>query len=174
MTNMLESLLGGQPQRRREYEDFARRYDEGPPWDGYDDDEVVDRYAEISEHVPPDVYEDSAYEAFQRLSPQERRQLGQHLRQQARQQNVNFPDFDRDGVDDRFEDPRFMAQMAGRMHRQRPGMFGDVVSGGRIQQRRRQGQRRQQGKRKQANPLGNPLAKAALAGIAAIAVKKMM
>ena len=173
---MLENLLGG-PQRQH-YEDFVQRYDQGPPWQGIDDDEAIDRYHEVTPQLSPEMYEDSAYEAFQRMSPQERRQFGQYLRQQARQQQMGFPDLDQDGVDDRFEqDPRFMAQMAGRMHRQQPGMFAQLATGGRAGQRRRgqgQQQRRQQQKKKQQNPLDNPLAKAALAGIAAIAVKKMM
>ncbi len=174
----MTNLLGGQQHRRQEYDDFARRYEQGPPWDGYDDDEVVDRYDEIAPNVPPDVYEESAYEAFQRMSPQERRQLAHYLRQQARQQQIGFPDLDQDGIDDRFEqDPRFMAQTVGRMHRQQPGMFGQLATGGRARarrpQQRRQGQRRQQ-QRGQAGLFDSPIAKGALAGIAAMAVKKMV
>jgi hypothetical protein len=167
--NFLENVLGGKQQKRQQYQDFIGRYEQGPPWQGIDDDEAVERYQEVEQHVPHDVYEDSAHEAFARMSPQERRQFGQYMRQQARQQNFNFPDFDQDGIDDRFEqDPRMMAQTMGRMHRQHPGMFGQLATGGR---RRPQQRRRQQ---KQKSPLDNPLAKAALAGIAAIAVKKMM
>ena len=174
--NFLENIMGGQPQKRQQYQDFVSRYDQGPPWQGIDDDEAVERYEEVAPHLPPDVYEESAYEAFQRMSPQERRQLAQYLRQQTRQQNFNFPDLDQDGIDDRFEqDPRVMAQVMGRMHRQNPGMFGQLATGGRRrpQQRRQQQQRRRQ-QQKQKSPLDNPMAKAALAGIAAIAVKKMM
>ncbi len=120
-------------------------------------------YEQVAEHAPPDVYEESSYEAFARTSPQERRQFAQWVRQQAREQNVAY--VDQDGIDDRTEqDPRVLAQLAGRMHRQQPGMFGQVASGGRVRSR---------GQRKQGSPLDNPLAKAALAGIAAIAVKKM-
>ena len=170
--NFLENMLGGQQHKRQQYQDFVNRYDEGPPWAGISDDEAIDRYSEVEQHLPPDVYEQSAEEAFARMSPQERRQFGHYLRQQARQQNFNFPDLDQDGIDDRFEDPRFMAQMTGRMHRQQPGMFGQLATGGQMRRRRQQGQRRRQ--KKDSNLLGNPLAKAALAGIAAIAVKKMM
>ena len=53
-------------------------------------------------------------------------------------------------------------------------MFGQLATGGRMRQRR-QGQRpRQRRQQKQKSPLDNPMAKAALAGIAAIAVKKML
>ena len=173
--DMLQNMLGGQPQKRQQYQDFVSRYDQGPPWQGIDDDEAIDRYEEVAQHLPPDQYEESAYEAFQRMSPQDRRQFSQYLRQQARQQNFSFPDLDHDGIDDRFEqDPRLMAQTVGRMHRQDPRMFGQLATGGRMRQRR-QGQRPQQRRQqKQKSPLDNPMAKAALAGIAAIAVKKML
>ena len=96
--NFLENIMGGQPQKRQQYQDFVSRYDQGPPWEGIDDDEAVERYEEVAPHLPPDVYEESAYEAFQRMSPQERRQLAQYLRQQTRQQNFNFPALVQDGM----------------------------------------------------------------------------
>ena len=165
----LDQILGGG--RRNDFQDFVRRYEEGPPHEGYDDDEVYDRYEEVAEHLSPEDYEESAYEAFARMSPQERRQFLQWTRQQARAHDAYVPDFDQDGIDDRVEqDPRALARIAGRMHRQDPGLFGEVASGGRVRRRRK----RRQPRKKQQSPLGNPLAKAALAGIAAIAAKKMM
>ena len=167
----IEQLVGGS--RRRELDDFVRRYDDGPPHEGYSDDEVIDRYEQVSEHVPDDVYEESAYEAFARMSPRERREFLQWTRQQARAQDVHVPDFDQDGIDDRVErDPRALARLARSMHSRDPGLFGEVVSGGHA---RRRG-RRQQPRKKQGggSPLGHPLAKGALAGIAAIAAKKML
>ena len=40
---LLDDLLGG-GQRRREYQDFADRYDQRPPWAGISDQEPVRRY----------------------------------------------------------------------------------------------------------------------------------
>ena len=179
MQNMLENLLGGQPKRRREYDDFVNRYEQGPPWAGISDQEAIERYEEVAPHLPPEVYEESAYEAFNRMSPRERRQFAQYVRQQTRQQGAHFPDLDQDGIDDRIEqDPRVMAQIAGRMHRQQPGMFGQIARGGRERPRRpgqqRRRRRKQEGGPEKSDLLGNPMAKAALAGITAVAVKKMM
>ena len=39
---LFEILMGG-GQKRQEYQDFARRYEQGPPWEGYSDWEVLDR-----------------------------------------------------------------------------------------------------------------------------------
>lgn len=44
-------------------------YQQGAPWDGISDDEAYGHYQQISGRVPPDVYEDSARDAFERLTP---------------------------------------------------------------------------------------------------------
>ena len=102
------------------------------------------------------MYQESAQEAFSRLTPQQRLQLGQHLQQQTRQQGYNVPDLNRDGIDDRLQDPAYLAQATGQLHQQQPGILGDLLGGG--------GQ----------GMLRRSVAKAALAGIAAVAVKKTM
>ena len=156
--NILEQLLGG-GQQQQQYQDFTQRYDHGAPWDGISDQEAMQRYQQVAPHLPPDMYQESAQEAFSRLTPQQRMQFGQYLQQQARQQNVQVADFNHDGVDDRFQDPGYLAQVTGRMDQQQPGLLGQLLGGGGAG-----GQ----------SMLENPIAKAALAGIAAVAVKKMM
>jgi hypothetical protein len=153
--DMLGQLLGG-GQQRQQYQDFVTRYDQGAPWDGISDQEAYSRYQQVAPQLPPDMYQQSAQEAFSRMTPQQRMQLGQHLRQQARQQNMSFPDMDQDGVDDRFQDPQYLAQVTGRMQQQQPGLLGQVLGGG------------------GGGMLESPIAKAALGGIAAMAVKNMM
>ena len=106
------------------------------------------------------MYQESAQEAFSRLSPQQRLQLGQHLQQQTRQQGYNVPDLNQDGIDDRLQDPAYLAQATGQLHQQQPGILGDLLGGG-------------SGGGGQSM-LQSPIAKAALAGIAAMAVKKVM
>ena len=156
--DMLGQLLGG-GQRREEYQDFVNRYDTGAPWDGISDQEAYSRYQQVAPQLPPQMYQESAQEAFSRLTPQQRLQLGQHLQQQTRQQGYNVPDLNRDGIDDRLQDPAYLAQATGQLHQQQPGILGDLLGGG--------------GGGGQGM-LQSPVAKAALAGIAAVAVKKMM
>jgi hypothetical protein len=151
--DLLQNLLGGGA-GRQEYEDYIQRYDRGAPYDGISDDEVYNRYQQIAPHLPPDMYEESAREAFSRMSPQERMQFGQYLQQQAQQRGFN-------DSDDQYQDPGYLAGVTGRMHRQQPDLLGQFFGGG-MQQRGGGGL------------LSNPLAKAALGGIAAMAVKKMM
>jgi hypothetical protein len=156
--NILEQILGS-GQQRQQYQDFTQRYDNGAPWDGISDQEAIERYQQVAPRLTPDMYQQSAQEAFSRLTPQQRMQFGQYLQQQARQQNVQVPDLDQDGVDDRFQDPSYLAQVTGRMDQQQPGLLGQLLGG--------------DGAGGQSI-LENPIAKAALAGIAAVAVKKMM
>ncbi len=65
--------------------------------------------------------------------------------------------------DDRYQDPGYLSQVTGRMHQQQPGMLGQLLGGGGGHQGGGMGEM-----------LDNPLAKAAIGGIAAIAVKNMM
>lgn len=161
--NFLQNILGGGQESEHDYRDFVNRYEQGPPHEGYSDEEVYNRYQQVSRQVPADVYQQSAQEAFGRMSPQERTQFGQNLRQQARQQNFNFPDLDQDGQDDRFQDPNYLAQITGRMHQQQPDLMGQLLGGAGSLMGGGGG-----------NVLNNPLAKGAMAGIAAMAVKRMM
>ncbi len=154
---LLQGLLGSQ---REEFDDFVNRYDQGAPWDGISQEEAVSRYQTVATQVPPDVYEQSAEEAFSRLSPQQRMQLGQYLRRQGRQRNLPLADFDQDGIDDRFQDPRQLARMTSQMDQRQPGVLGQLLGGGGATGG-------------QSGMLENPIAKAALAGIAAMAVKRM-
>lgn len=163
--NFLQNILGGGQEAERDYNDFINRYEQGLPHEGYSDEEVSSRYGRVSRQMPSDIYQESAQEAFSRMSPQERMQFGQYLRQQTRQQNFNFPDLDQDGQDDRFQDPNYLAQVTGRMHQQQPDLLNQLLSGatGSLM-----------GGSGGSNALNSPLAKAAMAGIAAIAIKKMI
>ena len=161
--NMLEQLLGGGRQRQ-EYQDFTQRYDQGAPWQGISDQEAYDRFQQVGPQLPPDLYEQSAQQAFERLSPQQRLQLGQYLRQQARQQQLNVPDLNQDGIDDRLQDASYLAQATGRLHQQQPGILGQLLGGALGGGGGGGGQ----------GVLESPIAKAALAGITAMAVKQMM
>lgn len=163
--NFLQNLFGGSQETERDYRNFVARYEQGLPHEGYSDEEVLNRYQQVSRQLPPELYQESAQEVFSRMSPQERMQFGQYLRQQTQQQNYNFPDLNRDGIDDRLQDSNYLAQATGRMHQQQPDMLSQLLSGAAGSLLGRQGG---------GNVLNNPLAKGAMAGIAAMAVKKLM
>ena len=173
---LLQQLLGGGQQQ--EYQDFVNRYDQGAPYEGITGQEALNRYQQIAPQLPPDVYQQSAQEAFSRMSPQERMQLGQYLQQGAQQQGINFPDMNRDGIDDRMQDPNYLAQMAGQLHQQQPGIvsqiLGGALGGGGQMGGGMMGGGGQMGGGNIGNMLDNPIAKAALAGVAAMAAKRFL
>jgi hypothetical protein len=145
-----EGFGGGQPDPR----DFVERYRQGSPHEGYTEREAMERYRDAAAGPPPDGYEEAAREAFERMSPAERVEFGRYLQGRTRSAGVGerFPDFNQDGIDDRLQDPRYLAGVAGRMRREEPGMFDRLVGG--------EGQG-------SGGVLGHPLAKVALGGMAA-------
>ena len=165
----LMDMLGGE--RRGEYEDFVSRYEQGEPWEGIDDDEAVSRYDEVSSQLDDDEYELSAREAFERLSPQQRKELAGMVRQQGRQRNVDLGEFDQDD-DDSLADPQRLARMTRHARRQQPGGLAGLLGGGGGGMAGMLGGGGGGGG--MGGMLGNPLAKAALSGVAAMAAKRMM
>src|SRR5678816_1065609 len=87
---ILDDLLGcGQLQK--EYKDFVDRYEQGDPYDGYSDQEVLKRYGEVSHAVPPDQFAQAAQEALGKLSPEERAAFVKLLQERAAERGVTLP-----------------------------------------------------------------------------------
>ena len=162
MDQLLGGLFGGQDdddddRRRTRAQDFVSRYEQGPPYEGIGDDEALHNYERVASRLPPQEYEESAAEAFQRLSPQERAQVAQMLQQRAGGQFGGF----------QTDDPRELARATSRYRQQDPGGLAALFGGG-------GGRGGGGGGGGMGDLLGNPLAKAALGGVAAIAMKRMM
>ena len=169
---MVDQLLGGlfggqddedEPVRRRRATDFIQRYEQGPPYQGIGDDEVIQNYRATAGRLSPQEYEEAAADAFSRLSPEERRELRRSLRQQRRAERL----------DDDDDDPRSMARERSQYRQQGNddplggllGGLGGMLGGG-------GGSTQASGS--QGDLLGGPLGKAVLGGVAAFAMKKMM
>jgi hypothetical protein len=149
----LQGLLGD-PQQRAEYQDFVKRYHDGPPSEGYSDREVADRYNQIATQLPPQDYQQAAMAAFERMSPAERQQFAQHVQQQAQQQGMGNLGGLLGGGNQQLQDPGALAQVLGRVQQQQPDLLGGLLG--------------------QGGALSSPLAKAALAGIAAMAAQRFL
>ena len=172
---MVDQLLGGlfggqddedEPVRRQRASDFIQRYERGAPYDGIDDDEVIQNYRATAGRLSPQEYEEAVAESFGRLSREERRELRRRMRQQGGAQM-------RDDDDD--DDPRLMARELSQYRQQQGsddplgglgGMLGGMFGGG--------GGGSTQGSSSGGDLLGGPLGKAVLGGVAAVAMKKMM
>jgi hypothetical protein len=172
--DILQNILGG-GQQRQQFQDFTNRYEQGAPFDGISEQEALERYRQVAPHLPPQMWQESAQESFSRLSPQQRMELGRYLQQGAQQRGVNFPDMNHDGIDDRMQDPRYLAQMAGQVRQQQPGLFSQLLGGAMGGGQMGGGQIGGGGQMGDIGQmLNNPIAKAALAGIAATAAKRML
>ncbi len=153
---LLDSLLGN-PQQQQDYQNYLTRYQQGAQHEGYSDQEVMQRYQQVAPKLQPQEYQQAAEQAFNRMSPQERVQFGQYVQQQAQTQNMSVPGFSQGVGREAYEDPRYLAQNTAQFHQQQPGMLSQLLGGG-----------------GGSGMLGSPVAKAALAGIAAMAVSNAM
>jgi hypothetical protein len=140
---ILDELLGG-GQLQKEYKDFVDRYEQGNPSEGYSDQEVLERYGEVSHAVPPDQFAQAAQEALGKLSPEERAALVKMVQERAAERGVTLP---REVA----SDPKDLGQVLTDLH-EKPGQLRDILGG----------------------IMASPQAKAVLAGIAAMVVRRVM
>jgi hypothetical protein len=157
---ILDELRGG-GQHQNEYRDFFNRYEQGHPAEGYSDEEVLKRYGEVSHAVPPDQYAQAAQEALAKLSSEERAAFVQMLQERAAMRGVTLSR-------EVQPQPNELGRVLTDLH-QKPGQLRDVLGGGDVQYR---------GQAQESSPLGavlaSPMAKAVLAGIAAMVVKRVV
>lgn len=155
---ILDELLGG-GQRQRDFTDFVKRYEQGHPAEGYSDQEVADRYREVAHAVPSDQYAQAVQEALARLSPEERAGFLKMLQERAQTRGVALPG-------STASDPKDLGQVVTELH-ETPGRLRDILGGASAQPQTA-------GSSPLAGMFASPLAKAALAGIAAMIVKRVM
>jgi hypothetical protein len=170
---LFEILMGGGGQKRQEYEDFARRYEQGPPWEGYSDREVLDRYGEVAHKVSPTDYEAAVRDALARLSPAEQAQLLQELQQRTAGRGVTLPKSSPGGGGGGLDE---LARSVRELHEQ-PGRLREVVTqsaGGGAAERPAGAGAGQAGLPDIGGVFASPMAKAAIAGITAMLVRRML
>ena len=155
---ILDELTGG-GQRQKEYRDFVDRYQQGDPSEGYSDQEVLKRYGEVSHAVPPDQYAQAAQEALSKLSPEERAEFVKMLQDRAAARGVTLPG-------KMAPEPKELGQVLTDLHK-KPGQLRDMLGGGAAEPQ-------EQASSPITDILTSPMAKAVLAGIAAMLVKGVM
>jgi len=159
--NLLEMLMGNS-QTREGFKDFLNRFEEGPPSEGYEDQEVLDRYGEVAHKASPSDYEQAARDAFGRLSQADREEFGQLLAGRAQSKRPDLSGLT-PTQGQGFGDVDWLANITSQIHQQ-PGLLRDLLGG-------------LTGNKETSSAggiFGSPLSKAALAGIAAMLVKKVL
>jgi hypothetical protein len=148
---LLDALISGAKGGQSPFGNLVSQFEQGDHQQ-IDSAQAVSGHDTVARNIDSDEYQRIAQEAFAKLSPDQRTQLGQTLLQHARQQDFNAPEFSQQQSD---FDPSRLAQMAGQFHRQDPGLLGNLLGGG------------------GGNPLQSTAAKLALAGITAVAIKRL-
>jgi hypothetical protein len=181
--DLLKNLLGGGSQQQ-ELRDFVQRYQQGHPAEGYSDQEVLNRYQQVAPQLPADAYQQSAEQAFARLSPQERQEFAEWMQQRTQQQQIPAPQFQQ--PPEQFaQNPGALAEATAQLQKQQPGFLDQLMGGlgglGGLASAFGGGQSKAGGQPSAGGPQGqsgipqmNTAQKAALAGIAAMAIKMAM
>jgi hypothetical protein len=165
---MVDQLLSGlfgsndsedvetQRQRARDFADRAERN----PHD-LDANEVLQNYHATTSRLSPEQYQRAAEEAFGKMSPDDRRALKREMRRRARMQDQGDQDDD--------DSPAVLARTAQQAHQEHQGgggLAGLFGLGG-------DDKTVDNAKSGVESILSNPLAKVAIAGIAAAAAKHL-
>lgn len=174
---LLDELMGGGP-AQQQYGDFVNRYQQGPPHEGITDEETGQRYNEMAGQLDPNTYQQAARDSFANMPPEHREQFGQQLQGLAQQNGMNLP------YQAGTTDPQQLAEMTTQVHQQNPGLLGSLLSeaapmamgmmGGEMMGGGMSGMGGPMGGMLGGMGGGNPIARAALGGIAAMAAQRMM
>jgi hypothetical protein len=84
-----------------------------------------------------DKYLQKAKEVFARMSPEGRVRFGRYLGQKAQQKGHTFINLNQEGIDDRLQEPNFLAQKTMQVHQEQPGLLSQIFG----RHRRRRGSR---------------------------------
>lgn len=170
---MVDQLLGGlfgaqdqddEPARRQRARDFVDRYERGA-YDQISDQEALQNYRAATSKLSPDEYQQVTAEALRQMPREQRRELKRYMRQQARGR-VDLPDDDDDS-------PEAMARAAQQAEQDQGGggLLGFLGLGGSQSDTRSSAGKPQEGGIDAM--ISNPLVKVAVAGIAAMAARKL-
>lgn len=154
MVDILKNIFsGGNPDNHEQrYQQYQRGYQDNN-FDGIDDNDVFDRYQRTVQHAPPDVVAQAHEEAFSRLPPQEQQRIIDQFRRANDDPNQQFqyPGFNQGQGQFNSRDMGNMMQQA---QRQQPDLLSQIMGPG--------------------GAMSNPMAKMAMAGVAAMVAGKLM
>ncbi|MDQ3228019.1 MAG: hypothetical protein M3Q50_15495 [Chloroflexota bacterium] len=164
---MVDQLLGGlfgaqddddDDKRRGRARDFVDRHERGAH-DQMGDDEVIHNYRAASSRLSPDEYQRAAADALRQMDPEQRKELRREMRRRSRDRF--------DAADDSPEELARTMRRADEEDQGGGGLAGLFGLGGGDSS----------GTKSQSGGIGgildNPLAKVAMAGVAAMAAKKL-
>jgi hypothetical protein len=123
MDTLLSGLFGDTDDndtKRSRAQDFISRYEDGPPQDNISDDEAITNFQAVAGQLSPEQFQESAKEAYERLSPAERNQFAQWLKERGGS--------DVQGLTG--DDPQELAQVTSRLQADQPDGLAGFLGGG--------------------------------------------
>lgn len=154
MVDILKNIFsGGTPDNyEQRHQQYQQGY-QGGNYDHLDDNDVFDRYQRTMQHAPPDVVAQAHEEAFRRLPPQEQQRIIDqfHRANDDPNQRFQYPGFNQG--QGQFG-PRDMGNMVQQAQQQQPDLLSQIMGPG--------------------GAMSNPMAKMAMAGVAAMVAGKLM
>lgn len=178
---LLDNILGGGGDRGG-LDDFVNRYEQGAPHEGISDDEALSQHDRFAEHLSDDEYHQYAEQAVSRLDPGEQQQLGSFLSGRAQEQGLDVGNL-LGGLGGGGALGGLGGMLGGSSGGGLGGMLGGGGGGGTNPAALAMlmgGLNRHGGQRGLGNIVGgggaagNPVVKAAMAGVAAMAARKML
>jgi hypothetical protein len=142
----LSGLLGGQ--LGSNLQGLINQFQQGQH-ESVPDDQVASAYSQVATGLPQDQYEQAARDAFSKLSPEQRSEFLRSLQGQTQQTGVATG-----AVQSASADPTSLAQATAQVHAEQPNLLQQMFAPG--------------------GTFSNPIAKAALLGITAMAAQRMM
>lgn len=146
----LENLVSNNSVQK-ELGDFVDRFEQGRPDEGYSDEEAVQKHDQVAAALSTDQYKQAAEEAMGHLPADQRQELGKELRMKADEVGLTT-----DAQQSSGDDPSSLGSLASALNGKGGGLSKILQDGtaGKV--------------------LSSPAARAALAGIAAMAVKRFL
>lgn len=95
---------------REKLQDFAQRYEKGAPWEGISGDEAKEHHDQVAAQIDDFEYEESARESFDKLEPDQRREVARSLEV------------------DETEDSTELARATNRVRKEKPDLLGQLMS----------------------------------------------
>ena len=163
---MVDQMLGGlfgsqdqedEPTRRRRAHDFIDRHERGAH-DQMPDAEVLQNYRAATANLSPEEYQQAAAEAFRQMTPEQRRELRRYLKHRSNDR-IN-------PADDSPEEVAKAMQQANQGQQGDGGLLSHFGLGG-------AGDTKMPDTSGLQGVLDNPIVKVAIAGVAAMAAKKL-
>jgi hypothetical protein len=117
----------GDRRRQAAGQDFIDRYNRGAPWNGYTDQEVLDRYRAVAARISPMDFEEAARAAMARFSPQDCELFGRYLQQKAEWQGLRIADLDGNAAEDNAQHAEILGHVLARFHCRQDGRLEQLL-----------------------------------------------